>query len=332
MDRFLTWVEISTERSLTKRKAKKAYNKAKKRTFLSETLEWVDALVFGVFWVIIFNQFLFQLFLIPTPSMVDTLLVQDRVVVFKDQYGVEVYPAGPKIAEENRRVQRDDIITFYNPEYNSKGPVFDILSQAIYMGTLSLVNIDKNEDGTPAERLYVKRAAGLGGDNIYFKDGNVYIKAAGMGEWVEENQFREDNSLSSGPHRLVGASLYPGLKAAARMTAFTEAGISFSSSLMDDYKTISGTEWDYKFDLYEYNREYLSAKTCIEPDSLQLRSEEAVYRTGIYVPEGYVLPLGDNRDNSQDGRYFGPVSETKVNGHVVARFWPLGRVGLLTES
>ena len=122
--------------------------------------------------------------------MVDTLLVGDRVVVFKDQYGVEVYPAGPKLSEENRRVQRDDIITFYNPEYISKGPVFDILSQAIYMGTLSLVNIDKNEDGTPAERLYVKRAAGLSGDNIYFNNGNVYIKAAGTGEWVDENTFR----------------------------------------------------------------------------------------------------------------------------------------------
>ena len=104
MDRFLTWVETSTEKSLTKRKAQKAYNKNKKRTFLSETLEWIDALVFGVFWDIIFNQFLFQLFLIPSPSMVDTLLVKDRVVVFKDQYGVEVYPAGPKVAEQNRRV------------------------------------------------------------------------------------------------------------------------------------------------------------------------------------------------------------------------------------
>ncbi|MCI7606998.1 MAG: signal peptidase I [Spirochaetales bacterium] len=332
MDRFLTWVEVSTEKSLTKRKAKRAYNKAKKRTFLSETLEWIDALVFGVFWVIIFNQFLFQLFLIPSPSMVDTLLVQDRVVVFKDQYGVEVYPAGPKIAEDNRRVQRDDIITFYNPEYDSKGPVFDILSQAIYMGTLSLVNIDKNEDGTPAERLYVKRAAGLGGDNIYFKDGNVYIKAAGTGEWVDETEFRSENFLSDGPNRSVDQSLYPGLKAYARITAFDEAGIAFSSALLEDFKKVQNSDYSYIFDYYEYSREYNTAKACINPESLTQRSDLAVYRTGIYVPEDYVLPLGDNRDNSQDGRYFGPVSESKVNGRVVARFWPLGRIGLLTES
>lgn len=332
MDRFLTWVETSTEKALTKRKAKRAYNKAKKRTFLSETLEWIDALVFGVFWVIIFNQFLFQLFLIPSPSMVDTLLINDRVVVFKDQYGVEIYPAGPKIAEENRRVQRDDIITFYNPEYNSKGPVFDILSQAIYMGTLSLVNIDKNEDGTPAERLYVKRAAGLGGDNIYFNNGNVYIKAAGTGEWVDEVKFRSDNFLSTGPNRSVDQSLYPGLKAYARITAYNEAGIPIPSALIEDFKSVQNSEYSYIFDYYEYSREYSAAKASINPESLLARSDNAVYRTGIYVPEGYVLPLGDNRDNSQDGRYFGPVDEKKVNGRVVARFWPLGRIGLMTES
>ena len=332
MDRFLTWVETSTEKALTKRKAKRAYNKAKKRTFLSETLEWIDALVFGVFWVIIFNQFLFQLFLIPSPSMVDTLLINDRVVVFKDQYGVEIYPAGPKIAEENRRVQRDDIITFYNPEYNSKGPVFDILSQAIYMGTLSLVNIDKNEDGTPAERLYVKRAAGLGGDNIYFNNGNVYIKAAGTGEWVDEVKFRSDNLLSTGPNRSVDQSLYPGLKAYARITAYNETGIPIPSALIEDFQSVQNSEYSYLFDYYEYSREYSAAKASINPESLLARSDNAVYRTGIYVPEGYVLPLGDNRDNSQDGRYFGPVDEKKVNGRVVARFWPLGRIGLMTES
>ena len=332
MDRFLTWVETSTEKALTKRKAKRAYNKAKKRTFLSETLEWIDALVFGVFWVIIFNQFLFQLFLIPSPSMVDTLLINDRVVVFKDQYGVEIYPAGPKIAEENRRVQRDDIITFYNPEYNSKGPVFDILSQAIYMGTLSLVNIDKNEDGTPAERLYVKRAAGLGGDNIYFNNGNVYIKAAGTGEWVDEVKFRSDNLLSTGPNRSVDQSLYPGLKAYARITAYNEAGIPIPSALIEDFQSVQNSEYSYIFDYYEYSREYSAAKASINPESLLARSDNAVYRTGIYVPEGYVLPLGDNRDNSQDGRYFGPVDEKKVNGRVVARFWPIGRIGLMTES
>ena len=119
-----------------------------------------------------------------------------RVIVNKDAYGVELYPAGKKVATNGRRVQRDEIITFYNPEYDSKGPFFDILSQVVYMGTLTLVNIDKNEDGTPAERLYVKRAVGMAGDVVKIKNGDASIKLAGTGEFLSEAEVREVNNLS----------------------------------------------------------------------------------------------------------------------------------------
>ena len=332
MEKFLTWVEESTEKRLTKKKAKKEYNKNKKRTVLSEALEWLDALVFGVFWVIIINQFLFQLFVIPSPSMVSTLLVGDRVVVSKTSYGVEVYPRGPKIFETNRRVQRDDIITFYNPEYESRGPFFDILSQAIYMGTLSLVNIDKDSDGNARERLFVKRAAALSGDRVYFKDGNVLIKVAGSGEYEEEESFRTNNNLSLAPNRSVDETLYPALKAISKIECYAKNGLSYPQYLVEEYRPMANSEWDYKFDLYEFNRAYTEEDSFINPEDMTKRSSNAKYRAGIYVPEFSVLPLGDNRDNSQDGRYFGPVSEKKVNGSVIARFWPLNRIKVLTND
>lgn len=332
MEKFLTWVEESTEKRLTKKKAKKEYNKNKKRTVLSEALEWLDALVFGVFWVIIINQFLFQLFVIPSPSMVSTLLVGDRVVVSKTSYGVEVYPGGPKIFETNRRVQRDDIITFYNPEYESRGPFFDILSQAIYMGTLSLVNIDKDSDGNARERLFVKRAAALSGDRVYFKDGNVLIKVAGSSEYEEEESFRTNNNLSLAPNRSVDETLYPALKAISKIECYAKNGLSYPQYLVEEYRPMANSEWDYKFDLYEFNRAYTEEDSFINPEDMTKRSSNAKYRAGIYVPEFSVLPLGDNRDNSQDGRYFGPVSEKKVNGSVIARFWPPNRIKVLTND
>lgn len=332
MDKMLTSIERRTERYLTKRKQVRQYNKNKKKTILSEIWSWVDALIFAIFWVIIINQYLFQFFLIPSPSMVSTLNVGDRVAVVKNAYGTELYPAGPKVGVGNRRVERDDIITFYNPEYDSKGPVFDIFSQIVFMGTLSFVNIDKNPDGTPAERLYVKRAVGLPGDTVKFEDGNVLIKPAGENDFITEEEFRAANGLSLGPHRSVNMDDYIWLKAYGNLLAYDEKGILNSApsylqraySQMDQSSNIS--------DFYEVEHQRALSETKIDPSNMDYRSALNSYENGIYVPKDHVLPLGDNRDNSRDGRYFGPVSESDINGRVVLRFWPLSDFSILTDD
>ena len=47
------------------------------------------------------------------------------------------------------------------------------------------------------------------------------------------------------------------------------------------------------------------------------------------VPEGCVWMMGDNRENSADSRYFGPVPQENIIGVVVLRYWPLNRFGTL---
>ena len=47
------------------------------------------------------------------------------------------------------------------------------------------------------------------------------------------------------------------------------------------------------------------------------------------VPEGTFFALGDNRGNSLDSRFYGPVPMENLKGEAFMRFWPLNRAEVL---
>jgi len=47
------------------------------------------------------------------------------------------------------------------------------------------------------------------------------------------------------------------------------------------------------------------------------------------IQDDTVFVLGDNRGNSQDSRWFGPIPENTIIGRAIFRHWPLNRFGFM---
>jgi signal peptidase I len=47
----------------------------------------------------------------------------------------------------------------------------------------------------------------------------------------------------------------------------------------------------------------------------------------IVIAPGHYFLMGDNRGDSDDSRYWGPVARGQIIGHAVATYWPPGRIG-----
>ena len=90
--------------------------------------------------------------------------------------------------------------------------------------------------------------------------------------------------------------------------------------------------------VHENSRGYISikepgSKTWVRLNEPYVTNQDRLsdvehFNTTWQVPKGEYFMLGDNRGGSCDSREWGPVPRANLIGPVVARYWPLDRIGL----
>ena len=172
--------EVS-DRALRKRRSRER----RPHGILAVLLDWVDAIAWAAIAVLLVNIFVFQLYEVPSESMVPAFLVKDRPFTVK-------LTSGPRIPLTDWRLpflrlpHRGDVVTIANPRYqeNHRVDLKKHVSQFVYMVTLTAVHLDSTlPDGTPKADPLVKRITGLPGEKLMMVDDILYARSEGDSEF-----------------------------------------------------------------------------------------------------------------------------------------------------
>ena len=306
---------------LTRRKKRILKQKMKQQS-KHWIIDWGGAIIWAVCVVLVINQYIFQMYRIPSGSMSKTLEIGDMIFVNKYIFGPELLPGVLKMPGFEKP-QRGQVVIFETPVYISRGPLFSIIQQFVYMITLTLVDLDREPDGSPRVHYLIKRAIGIGGDRIKVIRGEVYYKFKGTSSWISEREYIDNSEKKYNLSRLVDESSYGGIEKSGIRAVYQQIGLEIPGDLNDQNGQFSMN------DPLAYEKSMLETYYAIAPHERRFAEEARRREAGWYIADGRIFPMGDNRDNSRDARYFGTVSLRKVLGKARFIYWPLGRIGTI---
>ncbi len=318
---FYTVLQGFAESRLTRRKRRRLRKKAKQRA-KHWIADWAEAIIWAACVVLVINQYLFQMYRIPSESMVGTLNVGDMIFVNKFVYGPELLPGVAKLPSPFRP-RRGEVVVFENPSYISRGPVFTIVQQLVYMLTLTALDIDRDEMGNPKVHYLIKRAVAVGGDRIRVRNGDLEYRFSGTDRWIPEEEHKAASGSVYPTIRSVRSEEYPAIREDGTAAAYETAGIPEPSKASAQPGSPGLAR--YK-DQIESARSHARVLYSLAPHEARFAQAYRRMELGWYVPEGSVFLMGDNRDNSRDARWFGPVPGKKVLGRALFIYWPLYRL------
>lgn len=330
--------ELEDRKSRRKQRQKDQHEKAK-----SWLREWMDALLFAAIAALIIRTFFFEAYRIPTPSMEETLLTGDFLVVSKISYGprtpmtlgvpfTNIYIPGLTLPWTRlpgyENIERNDIVVFNYP--------IDVAPIA-------------------AKTNYIKRCVGIPGDTLSIRDKELFVsdESAQNFPGIQKNYIvtvQERVRLSPAKVRAIGAQLIRAEgpnRYRVNMTKneadvignwvevtnvepfvlpesyneFSRVDFSFSAGFMNHdhlpptvvpFKgqevTLTAENWHiYENIVTRYEGNNVERKG----DTFIINGEE---KNTYTIQKDYYFMMGDNRDDSEDSRFWGFVPHDHVVG------------------
>lgn len=305
--------------------------------------EWMDALIFAAVAAIIIRTFFFEAFRIPTPSMEKTLMTGDFLVVSKISYGARtpmtlgipftnIYVPGiefpwarlPGLTD----IERNDIVVFNYPidiapisaktNYIKRcvglpGDTLSIQDKILYVnGELSesFTEIQKTYLVTVRERVRLSQAKveNAGGALLGMLGQNSY--SVNMTESVAESV--------NGWAEVENVELYV---LPEDLNEYLQRGFSFSRGFVNN-DHLPPTTVPFEGQEVILTREnwhiYENIVTRYEEVDAEWRGDR-LYLDGepdstYTIKQDYYFMMGDNRDDSEDSRYWGFVPDDHIVG------------------
>lgn len=305
--------------------------------------EWADALLFAAIAALIIRTFFFEAYRIPTPSMENTLLVGDFLVVSKINYGPRTpmvlgipftnmnltgftlpWTRLPGISE----IERNDVVVFNYP--------IDIAPIA-------------------AKTSYVKRCVGLPGDKLEIRNKQLFVNGEQSQSFpgiqkhyvvkvqdrvrlsaakVEASGAELVNGVGPNTYRInMSAALADSMRGwpevntvepyalSKGLNEFSRANFSFSSGFTnhDQLPPVTVPYKGQKVTLTPQNWHiYENIITRYEENAVEQDRENFIIngqQTNTYtIKDDYYFMMGDNRDNSEDSRFWGFVPRDHIVG------------------
>jgi len=311
--------------------------------------QWGEALLFAVIVVVVLRTLIFDLFSIPTPSMERNLLVGDYLFVSKLHYG----PRMPM------SLGVPFITTWHVPGVEfpySRLPGFGEVKR----GDAIVFNYPPADGPIDRRVHYIKRVMGMPGDSLAVRDKMVQVNgdAYPLGQGMQQNWLVvKENARYQLPRprreELKISSIQPTRDArTVRMTATPSAiqeiaALPWIESVRPDIAPSS------RGNLYPSDREYTKDNygpiyIPAKGSTVQLTAEnwgvlgpvidryenrnaqqmtdstfaiDGEETTEYTFDHNYYFVMGDNRDDSEDSRYWGFVPEDHIVGKAVVTYF-----------